>query len=146
MKDSYGMDLNFSLVSNGENDYQLGMRFTDSEGTDVSSDVTTDDLSEGVNAIITEIMTGVTDQKKKAIKEEEQKGRDLQEYISELEGQIESLKIDNQVLENRVQTLMGDASKKEEKKPAKACPKKNKSRAEHDELIDLLRLFDRSFF
>lgn len=146
MKDSYGMDLNFSLVSNGENDYQLGMRFTDSEGTDVSSDVTTDDLSEGVNAIITEIMTGVTDQKKKVIKEEEQKGRDLQEYISELEGQIESLKIDNQVLENRVQTLMGDASKKEEKKPAKACPKKNKKRAEHDELIDLLRLFDRSFF
>ena len=141
MKDSYGMDLNFSLVSNGENDYQLGMRFTDSEGTDVSSDVTTDDLSEGVNAIITEIMTGVTDQKKKAIK-----GRDLQEYISGLEGQIESLKIDNKVLENRVQTLMGDASKKEEKKPAKACPKKNKNRAEHDELIDLLRLFDRSFF
>lgn len=113
MADRYGMDVNFSLVVNNDNDYSIGMRLTDSDGIDASSEVNTDDLNEGINAVCSEIVKDFVNQKKQKVSDKKFENQELLDEINRLNQEISRLKVDNQVLEKRISDSINSNYSKE---------------------------------
>ena len=116
MAESFGMNINMSLVSDEDDNYSMGIHYNDSEGVDVESKGEGDDWSELVTGLFTDIFDDILKQKK----EKEKKVKETpEEKISRLMDEIQSLKIDNEILKQRLE------STPKEKKTTNKKPKYN---------------------
>lgn len=116
MAESFGMNINMSLVSDEDGNYSMGIHYNDSEGADVESKGEGDDWSELVTGLFTDIFDDILKQKK----EKEKKVEETPEkQISRLMDEIQSLKIDNEILKQRLEPTP------EEKKVTNKKPKYN---------------------
>lgn len=117
---SYGLNANVSIVKN-DGDYEIGVHVTDSKGLDCSSHVLTDDPVEGITSLLNEVKEDIVNQSTASEEEfDDDGGYSEEEYIEYLEKELESLEIDNQILEKRLQDLMDKQSTGKEKKVAKS--------------------------
>ena len=114
MAESFGMNINMSLVSDEDGNYSMGIHYNDSEGADVESKGEGDDWSELVTGLFTDIFDDILKQKKEKKVEETP-----EEKIARLMDEVQSLKIDNEILKQRLEP----ASK--EKKTIDKKPKYN---------------------
>ena len=116
MAESFGININMSLVGDEDGNYSMGIHYNDSEGFDVESKGEGDDWSELVTGLFTDIFDDILKQKK----EKENKVEETpEEKISRLMDEIQSLKIDNEILKQRLE------STPEEKKVTNKKPKYN---------------------
>lgn len=113
-EDSFGMDLNFSMVTDGK-DYEVGLHYTDSNGRDSSFEGKSDDiidlLVDGWNTVIEDAITPInTDDDEEVSYEEylEEYIEELEEENGELEDKISSLELDNKILQNRLNAKIND--------------------------------------
>ena len=116
MAESFGMNINMSLVSDEDDNYSMGIHYNDSEGVDVESKGEGDDWSELVTGLFTDIFDDILKQKEEKEKKVEETP---EEKISRLMDEIQSLKIDNEILKQRLE------STPEEKKVTNKKPKYN---------------------
>lgn len=99
MAESFGMNINMSLVSDKDGNYSMGIHYDDSEGIDVESKGEGDDWSELVTGLFTDIFDDILKQKQEKEKVEETP----EEKIARLMDEIQSLKIDNEILKQRLE-------------------------------------------
>lgn len=116
MAESFGMNINMSLVGDEDGNYSMGIHYNDSEGADVESKGEGDDWSELVTGLFTDIFDDILKQKKEKEKKVEETP---EEKISRLMDEIQSLKIDNEILKQRLEPAP------EEKKTTDKKPKYN---------------------
>ena len=100
MAESFGMNINMSLVSDKDGNYSMGIHYDDSEGIDVESKGEGDDFSEIVTGLITDIFDDILKQKQEKEKTVEETP---EEKITRLMDEIQSLKIDNEILKQRLE-------------------------------------------
>ena len=101
MAESFGMNINMSLVNDEDGNYSMGIHYNDSEGVDVESKGDGDDWSELVTGLFTDIFDDILKQKKEKEKKVEETP---EEKISRLMDEIQSLKIDNESLKQRLES------------------------------------------
>ena len=101
MAESFGMNINMSLVGDEDGNYSMGIHYNDSEGVDVESKGEGDDWSELVTGLFTDIFDDILKQKKEKEKKVEETP---EEKISRLMDEIQSLKIDNEILKQRLES------------------------------------------
>lgn len=100
MAESFGMNINMSLVSDKDGNYSMGIHYDDSEGIDVESKGEGDDWSELVTGLFTDIFDDILKQKQEKEKKVEETP---EEKITRLMDEIQSLKIDNEILKQRLE-------------------------------------------
>ena len=88
MAESFGMNINMSLVNDEDGNYSMGIHYNDSEGVDVESKGDGDDWSELVTGLFTDIFDDILKQKKEKEKKVEETP---EEKISRLMDEIQSL-------------------------------------------------------
>lgn len=113
MAESFGMNINMSLVSDEDSNYSMGIHYNDSDGVDVESKGEGDDWSELVTGLFTDIFDDILKQKKEKEKKVEETP---EEKISRLMDEIQSLKIDNEILKQRLESAPKE-KKTTDKKP-----------------------------
>lgn len=97
--ENYGMNVNFSLAINNETEYEIGVHITDSNGIDLDSKASSDNMEDCLNAIVDEILEEYISQAmEKAFEKEPQEEPNL-------EQEVKSLKTDNALLEARIKDL-----------------------------------------
>ena len=101
MAESFGMNINMSLVNDEDGNYSMGIHYNYSEGVDVESKGDGDDWSELVTGLFTDIFDDILKQKKEKEKKVEETP---EEKISRLMDEIQSLKIDNEILKQRLES------------------------------------------
>lgn len=100
MAESFGMNINMSLVNDEDGNYSMGIHYDDSEGVDVESKGEGDDWSELVTGLFTDIFDDILKQKKEKEKKVEETP---EEKIARLMDEVQSLKIDNEILKQRLE-------------------------------------------
>lgn len=100
MAESFGMNINMSLVSDEDGNCSMGIHYDDSEGTNVESKGEGDNWSELVTELFTDIFDDILKQKQEKTKKVEETP---EEKITRLMDEIQSLKIDNEILKQRLE-------------------------------------------
>jgi hypothetical protein len=85
--------------------YNLEVTYKDENGKDVTISCTADNEDDLINGAIDEIIAKITPE------EEDKKEVSSEEYIEQLEEEIDSLRIDNDILVKRTNDLIADIKK-----------------------------------
>jgi hypothetical protein len=85
--------------------YDLEVTYKDENGKDVTISCTADNEDDLINGAIDEIIAKITPE------EEDKKEVSSEEYIEQLEEEIDSLRIDNDILVKRTNDLIADIKK-----------------------------------
>jgi hypothetical protein len=85
--------------------YDLEVTYKDENGKDVTISCTADNEDDLINGAIDEIIAKITPE------EEDKKEISSEEYIEQLEEEIDSLRIDNDILVKRTNDLIADIKK-----------------------------------
>ena len=123
ISEDYGVDVNLSMVFNSsDGSVSAGLHVVDSDGFDISVEHDSDTIEEVCTYLIDAVEDGINEFYTSKIQEDEEKGyEDVAQMIVDLEDEIKSLKIDNAILQQRIDAIV---NKKETKD--NTYPKNNK--------------------
>lgn len=140
----YGSTMNLSLAEN-DGKYELGYQYKDSNGIDMNHNIKSDSYQKLISEAIRSFNTNYSNQMRKLeedkkAKETEKKQDNDSEKIAQLEKQIkeliaenDKLKINNKILQHRMDDTVNQTMKKKEENPTKT--------KHYDPLQELFDLF-----
>ena len=121
ISEDYGVDVNLSMVFNSsDGSVSAGLHVVDSDGFDISVEHDGDTVEEVCTYLIDAIEDGMNEFYMSAIKDDEEQGyEDVAQMIVDLEDEIKSLKIDNAILQQRIDAIVNKKETKENTRPMK---------------------------
>lgn len=140
----YGSTMNVSLTEN-DGKYELGYQYKDSSGIDMNHNIKSDNYQKLISEVIQSFKTNYANQMKKLEEskkaEETEKKQDdnsikiaqLEKQIKELTAENDKLKINNKILQRRMDDTINQTMEKKEENPVKT--------KHYDPLQELFNLF-----
>lgn len=109
ISEDYGIDVNMSIVFSAEDGtISAGLHLVDSDGFDVSVEHDGDTMEDVLTYMLEEVDQAMEDFYLEQEDDDEKGYEDVAQMIVDLEDEVKSLKIDNAILQQRIDAIVND--------------------------------------